>query len=169
MADAFPLMALETPRLSLRPVRPSDRADLIALEADPEVMRFLNGGAPVPEAGLPDADFLTPRGMEPEVLVAHTRATGAFIGWFALFDDGLQDGLRCAEIGYRLSRSAWGQGLGTEGAGALLNDAFQRLGLDLIRAETAAANHASRRLLEKLGFRLTQTRRDEVIYTRARP
>ena len=63
-----------TERLDLRPVTPSDRHHLVALEADPEVMRFLNGGQSVPEAGCPDADFLTPRGTEPEVLAAHERA-----------------------------------------------------------------------------------------------
>lgn len=61
---------LNTARLRLRPVMPADRVHLIALEADPEVMYFLNGGLPVPEEGLPDADFLTPRGTEPEVMAA---------------------------------------------------------------------------------------------------
>ena len=103
-----PDVRLETKRLTLRPVTPADRADLIALEADPQVMRFLNGGQPVPEAGLPDADFLTPRGTEPEVLAALDSATGRIIGWFGFFDDGLIDGLRTAEIGYRLARAGWG-------------------------------------------------------------
>ncbi|MEX1165536.1 MAG: hypothetical protein WEK74_01460, partial [Hydrogenophaga sp.] len=70
-----PDFRLTTSRLSLRPVTPADRADLVALEADPGVMRHLNGGRSVPEAGLTDSDFLTPRGTEPEVLAAHERAT----------------------------------------------------------------------------------------------
>ncbi len=90
---------LNTIHLILRPVSPADRADLIALEADIEVMRYLIGGEPVPESGLLDADFLTPRGEEPEVLAAHHKDSRVFIGWFALFDDGLVDGLRTAEIG----------------------------------------------------------------------
>ena len=73
-----PDFRLVTARLTLRPVTPADRADLVALEAGPLVMRYLNGGAPVPEAGLPEGDFLTPRGTEPEVLAAH-RASG-FVG-----------------------------------------------------------------------------------------
>ena len=79
-------------RLTLRPVTPADRADLVALESDAQVMRYLNGGRPVPEAGLPDGDFLTPRGTEAEVLAAQETGTGRFIGWFAFFDDGLKDG-----------------------------------------------------------------------------
>jgi RimJ/RimL family protein N-acetyltransferase len=133
-------------------VTSADRADLIALEADAEVMHYLNGGQPVPDAGLPDADFLTPRGEEPEVLAAHHRASAAFTGWFALFDDGLVDGLRTAEIGYRLSRVAWSNGYATEGVRALIGAAFDSMGFDRVRAETMAVNHASRRVLEKAGL-----------------
>ena len=149
-----PNFRLHTTRLSLRPVTPADRADLIALEADPEVMRYLNGGQPVPEAGLRDANFLTPRGDEPEVLAAHDRTSGTFIGWFALFDDGLIDGLRTAEIGYRLIRAAWGSGYATEGVLALVEAAFGTLGFDRVRAETMAVNQASRRVMEKAGRRV---------------
>lgn len=148
---------LNTARLSLRPVTPADRADLVALEADPEVMRFLNGGRPVPEEGCPDSDFLTPRGTEPEVLAAHARATGAFIGWFALFDDGVVDGVRTAELGYRLRREAWGQGYASEGAQALVAEAFGRWGFGRVRAQTMSVNLGSRRVLEKVGFRQVET------------
>ena len=152
-----PDFCLNTNRLTLRPVSLADRADLIVLEADAEVMRYLNGGRPVPEAGLPDADFLTPRGDEPEVLATHYRGSGTFIGWFALFDDGWIDGLRTAEIGYRLLRAAWGKGYATEGVRALIEAAFDTMGYDRIRAETMAVNQASRRVLEKAGFRHVQT------------
>ncbi len=120
-------------------------------------MRFLNGGHPVPEEGYPDGDFLTPRGSEPEVLAAHERPTGLFIGWFALFDDGVVGGLRTAELGYRLRREAWGKGYGTEGARALVAEAFQRRGFDRVRAQTMAVNLGSRRVLEKAGFRHVET------------
>jgi RimJ/RimL family protein N-acetyltransferase len=138
-------------------VSPADRVDLVALESDPLVMRYLNGGQPVPETGLPEADFLTPRGEEPEVMVAHSLADGAFIGWFALFDDGLVDGRRTAEIGYRLTRAAWGNGYATEGVCALIEVALNTLGFDRVRAETMAANQASRHVLEKACFRPIRT------------
>ena len=151
-------MALDTPvttaRLRLRPVCPADRPKLIALEADAEVMRYLNGGASVPEAGLADADFLTPRGLEPEVLAAELRESGAFIGWFALFDDGLVDGLKTAEIGYRLARSAWGQGYATEAAGVLRDWAFGSRGLTTLVSYVYPANHASAAVARRLGARL---------------
>jgi len=149
--------SLNTAHLTLRPVSPADRADLIALEADAEVMRYLNGGLPVPDTGYFDADFLTPRGEEPEVLAAHHQSSGAFIGWFCLFDDGVVDGLRTAEIGYRLRRAAWGKGYATEGVRALIESAFNSLGFDRVRAETMTVNQASRRVMEKAGLRHINT------------
>ena len=151
------LAALNSIRLSLRPVTPADRAQLIALEADPEVMHFLNGGQPVPEAGLPDGNFLTPRGTEPEVMVAHERISGDFVGWFALFDDGLVDGVRTAEVGYRLRRTAWGKGFATEGVMALVAEALGTMGFGRVRAQTMSVNLASCRVLEKAGFRRVET------------
>lgn len=173
--------ALSTRRLQLRSVTPADRDLLVALEADPEVMLFLNGGQPVPEAGCPDADFLTPRGTEPEVLVAIKRSTGQFIGWFALFDDGWVGGLRTAELGYRLHRAAWGQGLATEGVNALVAQALEQLGFDRVQAQTLSVNTGSRRVLEKCGFHHVETvfpaclrampggETGEVVYERRRP
>lgn len=146
---------LETAHLNLRPVMPADRDDLIALEADPEVMRFLNGGRPVPEDGDPDGSFLCPRGGEPDVWAAHKRATGAFVGWFSLC--ALGDG-RTAELGYRLRRAAWGQGYATEGARALVALGLGQLGFDRVQGETMAVNTASRRVMERAGLYYVGTR-----------
>ncbi|HEY9094819.1 MAG TPA: GNAT family N-acetyltransferase [Hydrogenophaga sp.] len=147
---------IRTRRMVLRPVTEADRADLMALEADAQVMRYLNGGQPAQAA--PVRDYLMPRGNEPEVMAAIDLASGAFLGWFALFDDGVVDDLKTAELGYRLRRSAWGQGYATEGALALVGHAFVRAGFDRVQAETMAVNRGSRRVLEKAGFRLLKTR-----------
>ncbi|WP_181179652.1 GNAT family N-acetyltransferase [Mesorhizobium sp. B2-7-1] len=80
---------VETPRLLLKPVIPADRDDLFALEQDPDVMRFLNGGGPTPPDGIdPSVDFLMPRGIELGVWSAREKVSGAFVGWFSLYDRG---------------------------------------------------------------------------------
>lgn len=151
-----PLHQLTTARLTLTPVTPADQSDLAALETDPEVMRHLASG-----------DYLKPRGTEPEVLAARLRTDGTFIGWFALFDDGVVKGLHQGELGYRLHRAFWGLGLGSEGARALADQALTRLGFDLLRAEVAAANTESRRVLEKTGFVLVgPLNQGELVYER---
>jgi RimJ/RimL family protein N-acetyltransferase len=147
-------MSLETPHLSLRLSRASDLDDLFALEQDPEVMRFLNGGHPTAREGIDEeADYLMPRGGEDGLWVAHERSSGAFVGWFALMSE--ENGI--AELGYRLARSMWGRGFASEGATALIDLGFSRLGYRRIFAGTMAVNRASRRVMEKAGLTYVRT------------
>ncbi|MGE3830080.1 MAG: GNAT family N-acetyltransferase [Parvibaculaceae bacterium] len=140
--------------MTLSPCCPADRADFMALERDPEVMRFLNGGYPVDaEESDPNATFLMPRGTEPHVWTARRTVNGVFVGWFCLWPESKTLG----EIGYRLRREERGQGLAAEGAAALIAWGFRTAGYDKIVACTMAANHASRRVLEKTGLNYVRT------------
>lgn len=67
---------------------------------------------------------------------------------------GLAD--RVAEIGFVVARAYWGQGIGTAAAGLAIDYGFSQLGLAQIRAEVLQRNLASRRVLQKLGFRIQQ-------------
>lgn len=140
---------LHTQRLTLAPCQPQDRADFIALERDPEIMRFLNGGRVLdPERVDPDADYLMPRGSEPHVWTARLNADDSFVGWFCLWPDTES----AAELGYRLRRDAWGKGFAPEGATALVDWGFSEAGYIRITASTMAVNQASRRVMEKIGL-----------------
>ena len=150
----FKVAVLQTMKLTLSPCSPSDRADFIDLELDPEVMRFLNGGHAVDhEQSYPDATFLMPRGTEADVWTARRTSNGAFVGWFCLWPESE----RVAELGYRLRRMDWGQGLAKEGASALVNWGFRSGRYDKIFASTMAVNHPSRRVLEKIGLNYART------------
>jgi RimJ/RimL family protein N-acetyltransferase len=46
------------------------------------------------------------------------------------------------ELGFRLRRVSWGQGLATAGASALVEHGFVRVGTEKISARTLAANRA---------------------------
>lgn len=145
---------LETSYLTLSPCSPKDRADFIALERDPEVMRFLNGGHAIDhEESDPKVDFLMPRGTEPHVWTARRTAKGAFVGWFCLWPESTQ----LAEIGYRLRRMDWGQGLASEDALALIKWGFESASYDRIVTTTMAVNQASRRVMEKIGMHHAHT------------
>ena len=148
------MAVLQTRQLTLRPCEPGDRDDFISLERDPEVMRFLNGGRDVdPERIDPDATYLMPRGTEPYVWTARRRENDAFVGWFCLWPESKT----LAELGYRLRRMDWGQGLAPEGAAALIDWGFETGGYDRIVASTMAVNHPSRRVMEKLGMTYSRT------------
>lgn len=145
---------IETQRLLLRPSTDADRADLHALEQDPDVMRYLNGGLPTPlDVDGESEAFLMPRGGEPGIWIAIERASDAFLGWFCLYEEG--DG--SAELGYRLLRACWGQGYASEGAAALVDFGFRDRGCCRIVANTMAVNLASRRIMEKIGLKHIRT------------
>jgi RimJ/RimL family protein N-acetyltransferase len=136
---------LHTERMTLRPVADGDLDDLVAMNADPEVMAHI--GRPM------TADDVA---AELPTWVAGHDALGL---WTGLDDDGFvgvwflspdPDDLRAGEIGWRLPRHRWGHGYAVEGARALVTYGFVDLGLDRLWAETMSVNTRSRRVMERL-------------------
>ena len=56
------------------------------------------------------------------------------------------------EVGWVIAAGRWGEGLATEGAGASITDAFERVGLERIVSWTLPDNLASVRVMEKCGL-----------------
>src|SRR4029453_15722535 len=84
--------------------------------------------------------YIAPRGhLVRWIWAAHEKAAGAFIGWFSLRPRG-PGPAGGAGLRYRLVGAAWGRGLATEGASALIAKGFGELGLMRIFAETMAVN-----------------------------
>ena len=157
-----PVVYLETHRLILRRFTPDDLDDLIALDADPAVMRYISGGAEMPpeeqpEHVLPYWLAYYERGDAWGFWAAIERSSGMFIGWFHLRPLPGEDPDDEPELGYRLVRSAWGRGLASEGSRALIDKAFAELGARRVHASTMAVNTGSRRVMEKAGLRFVRT------------
>jgi RimJ/RimL family protein N-acetyltransferase len=152
---------LETPRLALRQFTEDDVDNLVDLNSDPAVMRYLTGGRPTPREEIRDQ-------IIPFHLAAYDRfdrlgawaaesaATGEFLGWFH-FRPGPGTDLTNIDLGYRLRRPAWHQGYATEGSRALISLGFTDLGVERVFAHTMTANTASRHVLEKCGLTLVRT------------
>jgi RimJ/RimL family protein N-acetyltransferase len=66
-------------------------------------------------------------------------------------------------LGYCLNQTEWGRGYATEAARTLLQWAFDTLDLNRVQSETDTRNIASARVLEKLGFELEGTLREDCI------
>jgi RimJ/RimL family protein N-acetyltransferase len=72
-------------------------------------------------------------------------------------------GLRCsghagmADVGYWIGQPYWGRGYATEAIGLATWLAFRHLGAHTVSASVFVGNDASRRALERNGFRLTHT------------
>lgn len=122
-----------------------------ALDRDAEVMRFLARHPPTlqEQRELIRRD-LVDRLRHPSYgrYVAESP-DGDFLGWFQLLP---RQTPTVAELGYRLHRGFWGQGLATEGASVVVDHAFTRLGVTVVEAETMYVNHRSRRVMEKCGL-----------------
>ena len=154
-----PAVLLETERLTLRRFTPADADALRALDADPEVVRYTNagltgGGPPRRADAISQLERFIARYATNGALAfwaADDRATGAFLGWFQFTPT---DNPGEAELGFRLVRAAWGRGLATEGARALVAAGLRDLGVTRIVASALAANAASIRVMKNAGLRL---------------
>ena len=60
------------------------------------------------------------------------------------------------EIGYEIAELYQGQGLATEAAGALVENAFKHESVKLVTAHTLAEKNASNHLLQKIGFQFIE-------------
>ena len=145
---------LDTEQLALREVSPADAGSFYRLDRDPRVMRYIADGSVGTRAG---AVAAIGRAMRYYRLypglgkwLAEERATRRFVGWFSL--NYVPDTVEI-EVGYRLLPEAWGRGLATEGAGALVRHGFHALGLFRIIGLTHPDNHASQNVLRKIGLR----------------
>jgi RimJ/RimL family protein N-acetyltransferase len=148
------MVTLETKRLVMRLFRESDFDDYAALCADPEVMRYIGDGQPLPR----------PLAWRKLAMIAgHWALRGyglwaveecssrALVGQIGFWNP---EGWPGFELGWTLSRAHWGRGFATEGARAALTYAFTELQrpevISLIRAENAASIRVADRLGERL-------------------
>jgi RimJ/RimL family protein N-acetyltransferase len=159
---------LETDRLILRRLTPDDVDLVTALDADPEVMRYITGGLPtsrdeIRNDYLPSWFAYYERGARYGFWAAIEKGTGTFIGWFHLRPQA-EDGDDEPELGYRLNAAAWGHGYATEGSRALIRKAFEELGARRVYATTMVVNVGSWRVMEKAGLRRVRVFRQEWPY-----
>lgn len=150
---------LETERLLLRELTTDDVQNLVDLDADPEVARWVMEPAASREEVEQDLilHYLPFYERTPGFgfWAIEEKASGEFLGWFHLRPrDGHGD--HEPELGYRLRRSAWGKGYATEGSVALINKAFAEHPIARVLAETGGFHTASRRVMEKSGLRLVR-------------
>lgn len=115
-------------RLLLRPWRAGDLDAYARLLADPEVVRYISGGRPLPRQRVEafSADFLAQShelGFGP--FAAIRRPNGEWIGQVGLNRLSVWPDVHNVEVGFELLRPYWGQGLASEGAIASLRFGFE--------------------------------------------
>jgi RimJ/RimL family protein N-acetyltransferase len=158
-------LPIETERLLVRTFDPvGDSLAMFSVYGDPEVMRFIPGGAL--------ADIEAVRRLLDEYTRAQRaegfgswgiveRASGFLIGdvGFGIFEPTGE-----IELGFTLARSYWGRGYATESASACLAAGLVQLPTERIIAVVDEANESSLRIAARIGMR-----RIERIYAHGRP
>jgi len=149
------LQTLTTPRLTLRPLRPSDSAAVFAYRSDPAVARF-QMWEPSSEAevrtfieGLQDLELDTPDTWYQ--LAITLRDNGILIG-----DCGLhfpREEPHQVEVGITLAPAHQGQGYATEALEGMMEFLFVNLGKHRVVASVDPRNEPSTALLERVGMR----------------
>jgi RimJ/RimL family protein N-acetyltransferase len=148
-----PPKLIESSRLCIRQVRESDLEILLAINGTEEVTRFLGHA---PWTTMADAESWFQRisahqaaGSALEFVIV-AKHTGMVLGRCGLF--AYEQANAHARVGYILGRPHWRQGFMREALTALIDCAFNELGLRRLEAEVEAHNIASARLLLGLAF-----------------
>ncbi|MFJ8636360.1 GNAT family N-acetyltransferase [Streptomyces sp. NPDC093568] len=152
------MVTLETPRLILRRWREEDVAPMAAVHSDPEVMRWIRDGSVLDEQQTRGRVQAWESEWESQgfgLFAVEIRSTGELAGFTGLsVPNYLPEVLPAVEVGWRLGRSHWGQGLATEAAAAAVRFGFEERGLKRIVSITQVGNDASERIMTKLGMHL---------------
>jgi len=150
---------LETERLLLLPCADEHLSGLSAMNSDPEVMRYISGRPETP--------------AETQAMIERVKTRWATWGysWWTIIERQSHEivGAGCIqnlrrggeepdgdcplEIGWRVRRDKWAQGIATEAARAMADFAFARLDAPVLYAVCNPENRASSAVMIKLGMR----------------
>jgi ribosomal-protein-alanine N-acetyltransferase len=158
-------LPIETERLLIRSFdADADSASMFGVYGDPDVMRFIPGGALADVEAVKAlldryADAHRTMGFSSWGIVE--RASDSLIGdvGFGIFEP-----TGDIELGYTLARPHWGYGYATEAARACLAAGLAQLSLERIIAVVDEANESSLRVAHRIGMR-----RVDVVNAHGRP
>jgi RimJ/RimL family protein N-acetyltransferase len=156
--DPLTMAPRNTDRLVLRRWRVEDREPFAAINADPEVMRFIGTGVILGPA-LSD-ELITrferewdTRGFGLWALSARDDPDERLLGFCGLtVPMFLPSVLPAVEVGWRLAREAWGLGYATEAARATVAFGFEEHAMEEILSIVDPDNERSLRVCAKLGM-----------------
>lgn len=148
--------SIETERLLLRELLPTDDVGMFALDSDPEVHKYL-GNKPI-------ADISESREMIAKIRQQYLdngigrwavilKETNEFLGWSGLkLEKNVNGHEQFYDLGYRFIPKYWGKGYGYESAKAFVDFGFNDMKLDKICACFEYGNSGSQRIMEKCGL-----------------
>ncbi|MFJ8603946.1 GNAT family N-acetyltransferase [Streptomyces shenzhenensis] len=151
---------IDTARLILRRWHDNDLEPLAAINADPDVMRWIGDGSTRDEVQTRAGLEAMERQWEADgfgLFAVEVRSTGELAGFTGLsVPEYLPEVMPTVEVGWRLGRRFWGVGIASEAAAAVVRFGFRDCGLEQLVSVTQVGNGASERIMEKLGMRLVR-------------
>ena len=146
------MIYFETERLIFRDWIESDIEDFIGMNQDSDVMKYF------PKMLTEEESVNMCVRINEEIrtkdfgfFAVEHKVTGDFIGFIGLHEATFEASFTpCIEIGWRLKKAYWNQGLATEGAKACLDYGMNVIGLDSIYSFTAEINTPSQRVMQKI-------------------
>ncbi|MFV5691287.1 GNAT family N-acetyltransferase [Flavobacterium sp. LT1R49] len=172
------MKSIETERLILRELLPTDDIGMFELDSNPEVHKYL-GNKPVTHIDESRAYIENIRlqyldnGIGRWAVIL--KETNEFIGWsgLKLNKDLVNNHENFYEIGYRFIQKHWGKGFGTESSIAFMEYGFNEMKIDTIYAYADSGNSGSKNILEKIGMQYVNSfvydGEDEVWYEMKNP
>jgi len=153
---------IETERLYVRELLPSDDKGMFVMDSDPEVHKYV-GKSPVTkiEESRDVIAFVRQQYIDNGIgrWAIIEKATNDFVGWTGhkLMKERVNGHINYYDFGYRLAKRFWGKGYATESGRAALKYGIDQLGFRDIYAMTDVNNMASRNVLEKVGLVYIET------------
>jgi RimJ/RimL family protein N-acetyltransferase len=144
---------ITTERLIMRGWREADLAPWAAMNADPEVRRYVGPLLTFEQAAawaMNYQDDLDRYGFG--FWAVEVRTSGEFIGFTGLNIVDEEMPFTGVEVGWRLARPAWGHGYATEAGLAALRYGFGTMGLPDVVAVTMARNARSQAVMRRIGM-----------------
>ncbi len=142
----------QTPRLILRQITIDDAPLILALNSDPEIVKYVHEPTlkTVEQAQEIITGIILPQyknNLGRWAIII--KDSNDFIGWCGLKYRPEKDEI---DLGYRLMQKAWGKGFASEAAAKTLEYGFNSLNLQLITGRAHMENTASIKVLEKIGM-----------------
>ena len=149
---------IETARLVLRPWDEEDRGIFARLATNARVMRYIGDGSTWDPTRIDEVFGIQLRHWTDHgfgwrsATDKETSTRLGFVGLNHVGPEAIEIMGDEVEIGWWLDPGYWARGLATEGAIALRDEGFGRIGLDRIIGRWRPENVASGRIMERLGM-----------------
>lgn len=165
IAEVMSKPVITTSRLLLRRWRSDDVEPFAAICSDPEVMRYIGSGDTRTREQAAAAILAFEWEWEEKgcgLFAFEVLGSNHLIGFSGLAEPTfLPEIMPSIEVGWRFARQSWGNGFATEAARAALDFGLVKLGMPEIVSIHQVGNHASARIMQKLGMRFDRETLDQ--------